>query len=132
MKTAGADVIVVVSHLGFNDGGYGYGIPVIGDKTLATNLIKAGKPVNMIIGGHSHTDLSAATVITVTGYTGTTTVAQAHYNGRKVGHADFTVHPDGSVAIVWTRLAVSTSGAQDAAINTLITALRLILPIPPS
>ncbi len=27
MKAAGADVIVVLSHLGFHDGGYGYGIP---------------------------------------------------------------------------------------------------------
>ena len=35
MKTAGADVIVVLSHLGYTDGGYGYGIPVYGDQTLA-------------------------------------------------------------------------------------------------
>ena len=35
MKTAGADVIVVLSYLGYADGGYGYGIPVIGDQTLA-------------------------------------------------------------------------------------------------
>jgi 2',3'-cyclic-nucleotide 2'-phosphodiesterase (5'-nucleotidase family) len=56
MKADGADVIVVLSHLGFNDGGYGYGIPVYGDKTLATKLNTAGKPVNLIIGGHSHTN----------------------------------------------------------------------------
>ena len=31
----GADVIVVLSHLGYTDGGYGYGIPVYGDQTLA-------------------------------------------------------------------------------------------------
>ena len=54
---ANADVIVVLSHLGFNDGGYGYGIPVYGDKTLAQKLIDAGSPVPLIIGGHSHTDL---------------------------------------------------------------------------
>jgi 2',3'-cyclic-nucleotide 2'-phosphodiesterase/3'-nucleotidase/5'-nucleotidase len=114
MKAAGADVIVVLSHLGFNDGGYGYGLPVYGDKSLAQKLIDAGKPANLIIGGHSHTDLAAATLV------GTTTVAQAHYNGRKVGRADITVGTDGSVGIVWSRLTVSTSGAQDAAISTLI------------
>ena len=33
MKAAGADVVVVLSHLGYADGGYGYGIPVYGDQT---------------------------------------------------------------------------------------------------
>ena len=38
MKAAGAEVIVVLSHLGYTDGGYGYGFPVYGDQTLATKL----------------------------------------------------------------------------------------------
>ena len=38
MKADGADVIVVLSHLGYSDGGYGYGIPVYGDLTLAAKL----------------------------------------------------------------------------------------------
>jgi len=100
MKTAGADVIVVLSHLGFEDGGYGYGIPVYGDKTLAERLNTAGKPVNLIIGGHSHLNQSAATIV------GTTAVAQAHYNGRKVGRADITVNPSGAVTVAWSRLTV--------------------------
>ena len=83
-----ADVIVVLSHLGYIDGGYGYGIPAYGDQTLATKLITAGKVVPLIIGGHTHTDLATAKVVTVTGKTGQTTVVQAHYNGRKVGRAD--------------------------------------------
>ncbi len=33
----------------------------IGDQTLATKLNTAGKPVNLIIGGHSHTNLATAT-----------------------------------------------------------------------
>ena len=118
---AQVDVMVVLSHLGYNDGGYGYGVPVIGDKTLATNLIKAGKPVDLIIGGHSHTDLSAADTITVSGYAGSTKVAQAHYNGRKVGRADVTVGTDGSVSITWSRITVSTSGTEDAPVKTVIT-----------
>ena len=56
---AASDVIVVLSHLGYTDGGYGYGIPVYGDQTLASRLNTAGKPVNLIIGGHSHTNLAA-------------------------------------------------------------------------
>ncbi len=43
MKAAGADVIVVLSHLGYTDGGYGYGIPVYGDQTLAAKLNTAGQ-----------------------------------------------------------------------------------------
>jgi 2',3'-cyclic-nucleotide 2'-phosphodiesterase (5'-nucleotidase family) len=111
---AQVDVIVVLSHLGFNDGGYGYGFTVYGDKTLAQKLIDAGKPVNLIIGGHSHTDLSTATVI------GSTTVAQAHYNGRKLGRADITVNTDGSVAITWQRLTIGTGDPQDQAVVDLI------------
>ena len=82
--------MVVLSHNGYADGGYGYGFTVYGDQTLAAKLNTAGKPVNLIIGGHSHTDLAAATVV------GNTAVVQAHYAGRKVGRADFTVNPDGT------------------------------------
>ncbi len=114
MKAAGADVVVVLSHLGFNDGGYGYGLPVYGDKTLAAKLNTAGKPANLIIGGHSHTDLAAAEVV------GKTAVVQAHYNGRKVGRADVTVGTDGSVSVSWARLTVSTTGAEDPTIKALI------------
>jgi 5'-nucleotidase/UDP-sugar diphosphatase len=102
MKGDGADVIVVLSHLGYTDGGYGYGIPVYGDQTLAKNLITDGDPVNLIIGGHSHTSVSApGTLVTVTGKTGSTLVTQAAYNGRRVGQADITVGTDGSVSISW-------------------------------
>ena len=114
---ASSDVIVVLSHLGYADGGYGYGLPIYGDQTLAQKLITAGKPANLIIGGHSHTDLATATVVG-----GKTTVAQAHYNGRKVGRADVTVKPDGTVAITWTRLTVpTTTGIPDPNIDALVT-----------
>ena len=56
MKAAGAQVIVVLSHLGNTDGGYGYGLSVYGDQTLAKRLNTAGKPANLIIGGHSHSN----------------------------------------------------------------------------
>ncbi len=108
MKTDGANVIVVLSHIGLNDGGYGYGIPVYGDKTLAQKLIDASKPANLIIGGHSHTNLTSATTV------GATTIVQAYYNGRNVGEADLTYNTvTGAVTVNWSviswKLKSSTS-----------------------
>jgi 2',3'-cyclic-nucleotide 2'-phosphodiesterase (5'-nucleotidase family) len=98
---AASDVIVVLSHNGYADGGYGYGITVYGDQTLAKKLNDAGKPANLIIGGHSHTDLSAATMV------GNTAVVQAHYAGRKVGRANITYTPaTGAVGITWSKITV--------------------------
>lgn len=110
MKAAGAQVIVVLSHLGYPDGGYGYGIPVYGDQTLARKLVEASTPADLIIGGHSHTNLATATVISGT------TIVQAYYNGRNVGRADIAVDTvGGTVNISWQRISVSTTGPEDAA-----------------
>jgi 2',3'-cyclic-nucleotide 2'-phosphodiesterase (5'-nucleotidase family) len=114
---AQADVIVVLSHLGLNDGGYGYGLPVYGDKTLAQKLIDAGKPVSLIVGGHSHTNLSGVPVVVG----GKTTVVQAYYNGRQLGRADLSFDPTTkATSVTWTSLAISTTGTKDAAIDALI------------
>jgi 2',3'-cyclic-nucleotide 2'-phosphodiesterase (5'-nucleotidase family) len=114
MKAA-SDVIVVLSHLGLNDGGYGYGIPVYGDLSLANKLITAGKPVPLIIGGHSHTNLTTASVV------GSTSVVQAYYNGRKVGRADLTYDKaNGNVTVSWQSLAVDTAGAIDPTVDAVI------------
>jgi 2',3'-cyclic-nucleotide 2'-phosphodiesterase / 3'-nucleotidase / 5'-nucleotidase len=115
MKAAGADVVVVLSHLGFPDGGYGYGIPVYGDQTLAAKLNTAGKPVNLIIGGHSHTNMAPpATVV------GNTTIATAYYNGRTVGRADVTVATTGAISVDWSRTTGFTAGAKDPVIDALV------------
>ncbi len=107
---AGAEVLVVLSHLGFTDGGYGYGFDVYGDQTLAVNLTEAGMPVHLIIGGHSHTDLEFAVIPEGT----ETTVVSAHYAGRKLGRADITVDKDtGDVSIAWQRIVVGTGDPQD-------------------
>jgi 2',3'-cyclic-nucleotide 2'-phosphodiesterase (5'-nucleotidase family) len=119
---ADADVVVVISHLGLEDGGYGYGIPVYGDKTLATKLINAGKVVPLIIGGHSHTNMTASFVQTVSGKPGQVTIGQAYYNGRAVGRADLTFDPSTkAVTVVWQKLTVSTTGAEDPAVKAVIT-----------
>ncbi len=113
---AGADVIVVLSHLGFTDGGYGYGIPVYGDQTLASKLNTAGKPVNLVIGGHSHTNLTAATMV------GTTPVVQAYSNGRAVGRADMSFDPaTKAVTVAWQKLTPSITGAKDPTVDALVT-----------
>lgn len=116
MVADGADVIVVLSHNGLQDGGYGYGFPVNGDLTLAQLLINAGKPAHLIIGGHSHTDVATAYKV------GDTTVVQAHHSGRKVGRADIvydtTTH---EVTITWTRITVSTSGTEYQPVKDLVT-----------
>ena len=114
MLAAGADVIVVLSHLGNVDGGYGYGIPVYGDQTLAAKLNTAGTPVNLIIGGHSHTNLTSAQTV------GTTKVVQAYYNGRRVGRADITVGTDGSVTTTWISQTINATDPQDAGVLAVV------------
>lgn len=115
---AEANVIVVLSHLGYADGGYGYGIPVYGDQTLANKLNIAGKPVSLIVGGHSHTNLNEAKMV------GSTAVVQAYYNGRTVGRADLTIDlTTNNVSVFWTKLGVSASAAQDPVIDALIDAV---------
>ena len=120
VKSAGAEVIVVLSHLGLADGGYGYGLTVYGDRSLATKLNTAGKPVNMIVGGHSHTNMAANETV------GTTVLAQSYYNGRNLGQAEFSVDTtSGAVSITWTRnvlnpVAPNPPLPQDPIIDALI------------
>jgi 2',3'-cyclic-nucleotide 2'-phosphodiesterase (5'-nucleotidase family) len=110
-----ADVLIVLSHIGYTDGGYGYGFPVYGDQTLAARLNQTGKPVHLINGGHSHTNLTAPTKI------GNTQVVQAYYAGRKLGQVDFTVdRGTGAVTQTWTPSAISTSDPADSAIQSLV------------
>jgi uncharacterized repeat protein (TIGR01451 family) len=107
---AGAEVLVVVSHIGYTDGGYGYGFEVYGDQTLAQRLTTAGMPVHLIIGGHSHTNLTSATIPAGTN----TYVVQAHYAGRRLGRADLTYDTAShQVTISWSSIAIGTSDPQD-------------------
>lgn len=129
-----ADVVVVLSHIGFNDGGYGYGIPVYGDKTLAQKLIDAGKLVPLIIGGHSHSNLyplsDSDPTHTKIAVIGNTTVVQAYYNGRVLGRADLSLNTaTGAATVAWQRIAIPIPTAkpgdpagptEDATIKTLI------------
>ncbi len=117
IKAAGADTIIVLSHLGYNDGGYGYGFSVYGDQTLAKNLLDASKPADLIIGGHSHTNLSAAKIITSSVMPGKSTyVVQAYTAGRRVGRADLTIDTTAHTTLIsWQPITVSASTPADPA-----------------
>jgi len=116
VKAAGANTIIVLSHIGLDDGGYGYGITVYGDKTLAQKLIQAGKPVPLIIGGHSHSNMTAPVIISPTSTFSGTYVVQAYYAGRKVGRADLTINTSTSATRVnWQPISVLTTMVTDTA-----------------
>lgn len=117
IKAAGADTIIVLSHLGYYDGGYGYGFSVYGDQTLAKKLLDASKPADLIIGGHSHTNLSAATIITSSAMPGKSTyVVQAFTAGRRVGRADLTIDTTAHTTLIsWQPITVSASTPADPA-----------------
>ncbi len=116
MKADGADVIVVLSHLGYADGGYGYGIPVYGDQTLATKLNTAGKPANLIIGGHSHTNLAAGD-----GGRARPPSSRPTTTGARSAALTSPSAPPGAVSVAWSRTTGFTAGAKDPTIDALIT-----------
>ncbi|MGB8646612.1 MAG: 5'-nucleotidase C-terminal domain-containing protein [Anaerolineae bacterium] len=124
MKTNGAQVIIVLSHLGWYDGGYGYGIPVYGDLTLADKLNKAGKSVPLIIGGHSHSNIggTALTDPKAVGVVGSTKIVQAYYNGRQLGQADFTYDTSTNTVtdVTWTQNKILTSATEDPTVKGVI------------
>ncbi|HYF83927.1 MAG TPA: 5'-nucleotidase C-terminal domain-containing protein [Clostridia bacterium] len=75
VKAAGAEVVVVLSHLGaFQDSKTG---EITGE---AADLAKAVTGVDAIISGHTHT--------TVSGTVNNIPIVQAYKNGRSVGHLD--------------------------------------------
>jgi len=77
---AQADAMVVVVHMGTADSG-----PYKGLTTVAQELIDAGKPVDLMIGGHQHQALFDPV------YVGDTAIVAAGYYGRWLGHLDLSV-----------------------------------------
>ncbi len=77
---AQADALVVVVHMGTADSG-----PYKGLTTVAQELIDAGKPVDLMIGGHQHQALFNPV------YVGDTAIVAAGYYGRWLGHIDLSV-----------------------------------------
>ena len=77
---AKADALVVVVHMGTSDSG-----PYKGLVTVAQELIDAGKPVDLMIGGHQHQALFAPVMV------GETAIVSAGYYGRYLGRLDLTI-----------------------------------------
>jgi 5'-nucleotidase/UDP-sugar diphosphatase len=77
---AQADALVVVVHMGTADSG-----PYEGLVTVAQELIAAGKPVDLMIGGHQHEALFDPV------YVGDTAIVCAGYYGRWLGHVDASI-----------------------------------------
>lgn len=78
VRKAGADIVVVLSHLGAAQDSK---TQVITGE--AAELAKAVKGVDAIIAGHSHT--------TIAGRVNNIPIVQAYYNGRSVGHIDLVI-----------------------------------------
>lgn len=79
---AQADAIIVLAHMGSADSG-----PYKGLKRVAQELINAGKPVDLMIGGHQHEALSAPV------WVGNTAIVSAGLYGRNLGRCDVTIDP---------------------------------------
>ena len=77
---AEADALVVLAHMGTNDSG-----PYEGLTTLAQNMIDAGKPVDLMIGGHQHQALFDPV------WVGDTALVAAGYYGRWLGQVDISI-----------------------------------------
>ena len=77
---AQADALIVVAHMGTEDSG-----PYKGLKTVAQELIDAGKPVDLMIGGHQHQAIYEPV------YVGDTAIVAAGYYGRYLGKVDVSI-----------------------------------------
>jgi len=80
---AQSDALIVVAHMGTNDSG-----PFDGLATVAQALIDAGKPVDLMIGGHQHQALFAPV------WVGDTAIVAAGYYGRWLGQVDVAIDKD--------------------------------------
>jgi 5'-nucleotidase / UDP-sugar diphosphatase len=77
-----ADAMVVLVHMGTADSG-----PYDGLISVAAALQAAGKPVDLMIGGHQHQALFSPV------YVGDTAIVSAGHSGRYLGRVDVTVDP---------------------------------------
>ena len=79
---AQSDALILLVHIGWDDRSEHKG-----GETIATELTAAGKPVDLIIGGHSHEAAEEPHMA------GDTPYLVAYQYGRWVGRADITVDP---------------------------------------
>jgi len=80
---AQSDAVIVLAHMGTEDSG-----PYKGLRTVAQELINAGKPVDLMIAGHQHQALYTPV------WVGSIPIVGAGFNGRWLGRLDLTFDPD--------------------------------------
>ena len=97
---AQADALVVLVHMGSNDSG-----PYDGLETVAQKLIDAGKPVDLMIGGHQHQALETPIMV------GETAIVAAGYYGRWIGQVDLAIDKDTKKATVANYRLITVTGA---------------------
>ncbi len=97
---AEADALIVVVHMGTSDSG-----PYDGLVTVAQNLIDAGAPVDVMIGGHQHQALAEPLMV------GDTAIVSAGYYGRWLGRLDLSIDPDTKRATVADYELITVTGA---------------------
>jgi 2',3'-cyclic-nucleotide 2'-phosphodiesterase (5'-nucleotidase family) len=104
---AQADALIVLAHIGTQDSG-----PYKGLKTIAQELIDAGKPVDLMIGGHQHE------VITTPIMVGGTPIVEAGCYGRYLGRADVTIDPATKKLTVdsYTAITINNTLTPDTAV----------------
>ena len=79
---AQSDGMIILAHMGTEDDGSYKGL-----RTVAQELIDAGKPVDLMIAGHQHVPLFWPARV------GDTSIVEAGYHGRWLGRATLTVDP---------------------------------------
>ena len=79
---AQSDALIVLAHMGTEDSWQSKGL-----RTVAQELIDAGKPVDLMIAGHQHVPLFWPVRV------GETAIVEAGFHGRWLGRIDVTVDP---------------------------------------
>ncbi|MFD0714582.1 choice-of-anchor I family protein [Paenibacillus sp. GCM10027626] len=108
LKNAGIDVIIALSHLGYGR-----------DKELAGKV----KGIDLIVGGHTHTQLNAPEVVDHDGEP--TVIVQANEWGKFLGRVDLTIDEHGVVQtegdqLQGSLLPVNATVAEDEAARQLL------------
>jgi 2',3'-cyclic-nucleotide 2'-phosphodiesterase (5'-nucleotidase family) len=105
---AQSDALVVLAHMGTDDSGAYKGL-----ETVAQELVEAGKPVDLMIGGHQHEYMDTPTVIS------DTTIIVAYQYGRVLGDAEVAIDTAAkSISVVnYTYHTISNTLAANAVIS---------------
>ena len=101
---AQSDAVIVVAHMGTDDSG-----PYKGLKKVAQELIDAGKPLDLMIGGHQHQALFDPTIVAKR-----TFIVSAGNAGKYLGRVDAFVDPVAKRLIIGTTQLITITNTLPA------------------